>query len=72
MQTELSAARSTILGSAGRDGANGRTKSSWLLPQSILAGANMALTVAVQINQRRKTSFANDVNAMVMKYLTKP
>ena len=29
---------------------------------SIPAGANMASTVAVQINQDAKTSFANDVN----------
>ena len=46
---------------AGMDGGNFRIKSNWLLSHSIPAGANMASTVAVQINQDAKTSFANDV-----------
>jgi hypothetical protein len=46
----------------GMDGGNFRIKSNWLLSHSIPAGANMASTVAVQINQDAKTSFANDVN----------
>ena len=47
---------------AGMEGGNLRIKSNWLLPHSIPAGANMASTVAVQINQDAKASFANDVN----------
>ena len=47
---------------AGMDGGNFRIQSNWLLSHSIPAGANLASTVAVQINQDAKTSFANDVN----------
>ena len=46
----------------GMDGGNFRIKSTWLSSHAIPAGANMASTVAVQINQDAKTSFAHDVN----------
>ena len=46
----------------GMDGGNFRIKSNWLLSHSIPAGANTASTVAVQIKQDAKTSFANGVN----------
>ena len=46
----------------GMDGGNFRIKSNWLLSHSIPAGANMASTVAMQINQDGYVNFAGHMN----------